>query len=557
MSMLGVQAQPDRPGLPAGPALAIPQLLQRAVSLGADRLALIDGERRITYGLLSRLVDDVACGLRRLGLRQGEHAAILMPNSADWVIAFFAIARLGAIPVGINTRYKTPEIEHLLHHSDARLLVMSDGFRRANIDYCSLVSEIVPLAGAGPWDRLPMLRHVVVSGKAPPRAVPFDSLFRSSAIERAALDEIAIDIATPALTVYTSGTTGRPKGCQLSHLALNEAGRRRLTMMPWDADDVNLVTTPFPHIGGTNGAILATVFVGATLVLMQMFDAAEALRLIEVERVTMFYGVPTMYRAMLDHPASRTRNLRSLVKGSIGSAPVPVDLMHRILDPQDGLGVDVLVGYGQTEACGVTHHTRRSDSAERRVTTVGQAAQGIADRIVGLKTGRDCVAGEEGEICVRTSQVMLGYYKDSAATAERLRDGWLHTGDVGVQDPDGYVRITGRVADTVIVGGFNAYPVEIENCLAQHPAVREVAVIGVPDKRLGEVVMAWVVPDEATRFDAADVMAFARDRIANFKVPRRIETLRELPLNEAGKVQKQVLRKWAAERPPAGLAVDV
>jgi fatty-acyl-CoA synthase len=546
MSIYGVERRANDVDGPAAAALPIPALLQRAAALGGDRIAIVDNGRRVTYGELTRRVDDMACGLRRLGLQQGDHAAILMPNCAEWVIAFFAIARLGAIPVGINTRYKAPEIEHLLLHSDARVLIMRDGFSRAGIDYCSLVSTIVPLAGHGGWDRLPMLRHVVVSGAVPPRAVAFDDLFGATAAERATLDDIRIDTRAPALTVYTSGTTGRPKGCQLSHHALNEAGRRRLTMMPWHSGDVNLVTTPFPHIGGTNGAILATVFVGAALVLMEMFDAAEALRLIETERVTTFYGVPTMYRAMLDHPERQTRNLRSLVKGSIGSAPVPVELMRRILDPLDGLGVDVLVGYGQTEACGVTHHTRRTDPAERRVATVGQAAQGIDDRIVDLKTGRPCPPGVEGEICVRTSQVMLGYYNDPGATAERLRGGWLHTGDVGVKDADGYVRVTGRVADTIIVGGFNAYPVEIENCLAQHPSVREVAVIGVPDERLGEVVMAWIVPHDAASFMAADVMAFARTQMANFKAPRHIRTVGQLPLNEAGKVQKPVLRAWAA-----------
>lgn len=527
--------------------LLVSQILERAVRNHGRRLAIVDGATRLTYDQLANRVDRLARGMRVLGVRPGESVAIFMPNCAEWVIAFFAAAKLGAVPVGINTRCKPPEIEHLLSDSGAVLLVMERRIARAGLDLAGMTAGLLALEGGERPPGLHGLRHVVVNGAPTPRnALAFAEVEQRGSTE-AELPSCPRGPDDVALIVYTSGTTGRPKGCMLSHRALHEAGLRRTTMMPWGPEDVNLVTTPFAHIGGTNGAILATCFVGATQVLTPTFDAGETLDLMERERVTTFYGVPAMYLAMLDHPTFRSRNLSSLRKGSIGSAPVPIDLMRRILDPGGGLGIDVLVGYGQSEAGGVSHHTRLGDSPERRVSTVGLPAAGIEDRIVDPDTGRDCTTGGEGEVWVKTSQMMLGYYRNPEATAARMVDGWLRTGDIGVKDADGYLRITGRMADTIIVGGFNAYPVEIENCLIQHPDVREVSVIGVPDRRLGEVVLAFVVPRPGRRATAESIISFARPLLANYKVPRHVAIVDGFPVNEAGKVEKRRQKMWALE----------
>jgi fatty-acyl-CoA synthase len=269
------------------------------------------------------------------------------------------------------------------------------------------------------------------------------------------------------------------------------------------------------------------------------------MRLIEAERVTIFSGVPTMFITMLGHPSFGRFDLRSLRTGSIGAAPVPVEIMRKILDSDHGLGMDALVVYGLTEATGGTHWTRPGDPIDKRVSTVGLRTPEIEDRIVDAVTGAPLGPGEEGEVCIAGPTLMLGYYKNPAATAEKIRDGWLHTGDMGVKDSDGYVRITGRLTDMIIVGGFNTYPAEIENFFLRHPKVLDVSIVGVPDPVMGEAVMAFVIPKAGETLTEENIAAFARGRIANFKVPKYIEIVEGFPLTGSGKVQKFKQRAYA------------
>jgi len=347
--------------------------------------------------------------------------------------------------------------------------------------------------------------------------------------------------------LYTSGTTGEPKGCLLSHGNVYYKCRVYTELHAWTARDRYFVPVPYFHIFGCMGGIAANCLAGSTQVLMDVFDPAEAMRLIEAERVTVFSGVPTMFITILGHPAFGRHDLRSLRTGSIGAAPVPVEIMRKILDGEHGLGMDALVVYGLTEATGGTHWTRAGDPIEKRVSTVGLPTPEIEDRIVDPVTGALLGPGEEGEVCVKGPSMMLGYYKNAAATAEKLRDGWLHTGDMGIKDAEGYLTITGRLTDMIIVGGFNTYPAEIENFFLRHPKVLDVSIVGVPDPVMGEVVMAFVIPKAGETLTAEEIGVFARGKIANFKVPKYVEIVEGFPLTGSGKVQKFKQKAYAVD----------
>jgi fatty-acyl-CoA synthase len=348
--------------------------------------------------------------------------------------------------------------------------------------------------------------------------------------------------------LYTAGTTGEPKGCVLSHGNMAEKCGVYTDLHGWTEADRYLVCVPYFHIFGAMGAIAANCLAGSTQVVMESFDPAEAMRLIEAERVTIFSGVPTMFITVLGHPDFGRRDLRSLRTGSIGAAPVPVEIMKRILGRECGLGMDALVVYGLTEATGGTHWTRPGDPVDKRVSTVGLPAPEIRDRIVDPATGRDLGPGEEGELWVAGPTLMLGYYKQPEATAARIRDGWLRTGDMAIKDGDGYVRITGRLTDRITVGGVNAYPAEIENFYLRHPKVLDVSVVGVPDPLMGEVVMAFVIPRAGQTLAAEEIVEFARGRIAGFQVPRYVEVVDRFPLTGPGKVQKFKQKAYAVDK---------
>jgi fatty-acyl-CoA synthase len=362
------------------------------------------------------------------------------------------------------------------------------------------------------------------------------------------LAKIRVSPEAPAAMLYTSGTTGAPKGCLLSHGNFWYKAREYLTLHEWTAEDRCLVPVPYFHIFGALGCITANALAGSTQILMEVFEPEEGMRLIQQERVTIFSGVPTMFITVLGHPRFREYDLGSLRTGTIGAAPVPVEMMRKILDTKDGLGMDATVVYGLTEATGGTHFTRLGDPLDKRVSTVGRVTPELLDRIVDPVTGRECTAGEEGEVCVKGPSLMLGYYKQPEATAEKVRDGWLHTGDMGVRDADGYLRITGRLSDMIIVGGFNTYPAEIENFYLRHPKILDVSIVGVPDPLLGEAVMAFVIPKAGATLTPHEVRDFAKDQIANFKIPRHVEIVSEFPLTGSGKVQKFKQKAWAVER---------
>ena len=537
-----------------GPALTLGQLLDEAAARDPSREAVVFRGERVSYGELQARVDTFALGLIALGLAPGDHAVLWMPNRVEWNVAHLAIAKAGGVTVTCNSRYKAFEVEYVLRQSDAAALILADCFDAAGIDYLEILREICPeLSGQGGTvasSRLPALRHVVVLGARVPAGcrswTEVEEMGRRG--ERSALDRVRIDAGDPAVMLYTSGTTGEPKGCLLSHGNVYYKCCVYVALHEWTAADRYFVPVPYFHIFGCMGGIAANCLVGSTQVLMDVFDPVEAMRLIEAERVTVFSGVPTMFITILGHPDFGRHDLRSLRTGSIGAAPVPVEIMRRILDREHGLGMDALVVYGLTEATGGTHWTRPGDPLEKRVATVGLRTPEIEDRIVDPVSGAVRGPGEEGEVCVKGATMMLGYYKNSEATAEKLRDGWLHTGDMGVKDAQGYLTITGRLTDMIIVGGFNTYPAEIENFFLRHPKVLDVSIVGVPDPVMGEAVMAFVIPKKGESLNAEEMTDFARGKIANFKVPKYVEIVESFPLTGSGKVQKFKQRAHAIDK---------
>jgi fatty-acyl-CoA synthase len=530
-----------------GPALTLGQMVDRAAERCPDREAIVFKRERVSYADLKRRADDFARGLLALGLRGGDHIVLWMPNCVEWSVANLGIAKIGAVTVTCNSRYKTIEVEYVLRQSDAKALIMLDRFAAAGIDYLAILQELCP---DGDRSAFPALRQVIVLGERRPvgaaRFADVEASGRSGF--SAALDAIVIRPEDPVEMLYTSGTTGEPKGCLLSHGNMYFKCRVYTDLHAWTSADRYLVPVPYFHIFGSMGGVAANCLVGSTQVLMDVFDPLEAMRLIETERVTIFSGVPTMFITILGHPAFGRHDLRSLRTGSIGAAPVPVEIMRKIIDPERGLGMDAQVVYGLTEATGGTHWTRSGDAIEKRVATVGVRTSEIEDRVVDPVTGRELPAGEEGELCVKGPTLMLGYYNKPQATAEKIRDGWLHTGDMAVKDADGYVRITGRLTDMIIVGGFNTYPAEIENFFLRHPKVLDISIVGVPDPVMGEAVMAFVIPKEGTTLEPDEIVAFGRGKIANFKVPKYVEIVDRFPLTGSGKVQKFKQKAYAVEK---------
>jgi len=501
-----------------------------------DAAAVVDGTRRISYSELEGLVAQAARALVASGLQPGERAAVWAPNSLEWIVAALAITSAGGVLVPVNTRFKGTEAGYVLSRSGARVLFTVRGF--LDTDYPALLTE----AGVA----LPDLEHtVIVSGAVDDATVGWDDfLARADAVAEAEIDArvAALGPDDPSDVVFTSGTTGSPKGVVMAH---GQALRAYLDWCDWAGlleGDRYLIVNPFFHIFGYKAGVLASLMRGATIYPVAVFDPAAVLEMVEREQITVLPGAPTLYQSLLDEPTRTARDISSLRIAVTGAADIPVELIRRVSEELPFKSIRT--GYGLTEAGTVTG-SKLDDDFEHIATTVGVAWPGFDVRVVDDKNTA-VPAGEPGELCVRGETVMRSYLDDPGATAAAFDDdGFLHTGDLGTIDDDGYVRIVGRIKDMFIVGGFNAYPAEIENLLLRHPRISQAAVIGVPRARLGEVGMAFVVVGGDGPLDAAEVIGWSRDEMANFKVPRFVEFVDELPINATGKVMKDELRQRA------------
>ncbi len=503
---------------------------------GATRAgeAVVDGDQRITFAELAELATGAASALVAAGVEPGERVAVWAPNSAAWIVAALGITTAGAVLVPINTRFKGAEAADIIGRSRARVLFTVRGF--LDNDYPAM------LAASG--TPLPSLDHtVLLAGAAGDGAVTWDEFVANGARVTTSAIDARVDALTaddPSDVVFTSGTAGRPKGVVMAH---GQTLRAYLDWCDW-ADlrprDRYLIVNPFFHIFGYKAGVLASLMRGATIFPLAVFDPEVVCGLVEQERISVLPGAPTLYQSLLDSHGSRAaHDISSLRLAVTGAADIPVELIRRI---REELPFErILTGYGLTEAGTVTG-SRPDDDFEHIATTVGVPWAGFEVRTVD-RGGHDAATGEPGEVVVRGETVMRGYLDDPEATAAAFdADGFLHTGDLGTFDDDGYLRIVGRIKDMFIVGGFNAYPAEIENLLLAHPKLAQVAVIGVPDARLGEVGMAFVVPAAGEAVHPPEIIEWARDRMANFKVPRLVEVIDALPVNATGKVVKDELR---------------
>ncbi len=502
---------------------SIPGVLREAAATYGDRPAYVEGDRTLTFAGLHAAVREVAAGYVALGLEPRDRVVLWAPNSIDWVISALAVSYAGGTLVPANSRYTGHEVADLVERTSARLVIVADGFlgrtQIADLRAASglpSVAEVIDLAA---------LDEVVGRGRAVDAA---DVEARADAVSP---DDVA-DI------LFTSGTTGRPKGAMSAHRQTVGVARAWGGLGGVTADDRYLVINPFFHSFGYKAGIVVGLVTGAALYPVATFDLDATMRLIQDARITVLPGAPTIYQSLLAAEHRADYDLSSLRLAVTGAAVVPVVLIERMRDTGpdergvEGLGIDqVVTAFGMTEAVVVTM-CREGDPADLVATTCGRAIPGMEIR-----------AGDDGELLVRGDFVMLGYLDDPAATAEAIdEDGWLHTGDICVIDEGGNLSITDRLKDMYISGGFNVYPAEVEQTLMRQPAISDVAVIGVPDERLGEVGRAYVVRTGGQRLTAEDVIAFAKERMANFKVPREVEFVDSLPRNLSGKVLKTELR---------------
>jgi acyl-CoA synthetase (AMP-forming)/AMP-acid ligase II len=503
-------------------AKTIPAMAAAAATRFGDKVAIADGDTRLTYADLFGRARRFGAALVDAGIRPGDRVAIWAFNSAEWVVALLGLSQAGAVLVPINTRWKGSEAADVLRRSRARLLVTVTGF--LDTDYVAMLDG----------EDLPDLATIVVA-----RTEEWDSFVARAT--PAALEEMdrraaAVAPSDPADILFTSGTTGVPKGVVMPHERTLGVATDWVRMTGLSAEDRYLMVNPYFHQFGLKAGILACLAGGATMLPEPVFDVDRALARVVEERVTVFPGAPTLYHSLLDHPQRANYDLSSLRVAVTGAADIPVELIRRINDELPFS--TVITGYGLTET-GTATSTSPHDDFETVATTVGRPRPGFEVRIDGASVG------EAGEVVIKGPTVMAGYLDDPEATAAALSpDGWLRTGDLGVLDERGYLRIVGRIKDMFIVGGFNVYPAEIENALLRHPHVKQAAVIGIPDERMGEVGMAFLV----TSAPPEEIEAWCREQMANYKVPRRIEIVDELPMNATGKVVKDILRERVRSR---------
>jgi HIP---CoA ligase len=501
-----------------------------------DQPAIVDGETALSHADLFEASRTFAAALVRSGVQPGDRVAIWAFNSVEWVIAALGLLQSGATLVPINTRFKGGEAADILLRSRARILVTVTDF--LGTDYVAM------LRGAGV--PLPDLSTIVVArGGAVDGTLAWQEFLdraNETALAEVSLRAAAVGPDDPSDILFTSGTTGVPKGVVMTHSRTLAVATDWAAMTGIGPADRYLMINPYFHMFGLKAGILACIASGATMLPEPVFDVDRVLARVAAERVTVLPGPPTLYQSILDHPDRAKLDLSSLRVAVTGAADIPVTLVRRVYAE---LPFSMLIsGYGLTEA-GTASGTSPDDDEEAVATTVGRARPSFEIRIVDPAgtSGEAAPAGATGEIWLRGDSVMSHYLDDPEATAATLsEDGWLRTGDLGTLDKSGLLRIVGRTKDMFIVGGFNAYPAEIENALRRHPDIRDAAVIGVPDARLGEVGMAFVVTRPGAAPTGAEVIAWCREQMANYKVPRTVEIIAELPMNATGKVVKNDLR---------------
>ncbi|MGW6951286.1 FadD3 family acyl-CoA ligase [Streptomyces xanthophaeus] len=548
----GAPAAPADPADPADPREdprgdlrwgSIAGLVRDAATRYADHEAVVDGRTRISYAQLGERVERAAAACIAAGVEPGDRVAVWAPNTLEWIVSALGAVTAGAVLVPLNTRFKGAEAAYVLQRSRTRLLFVTGTFLGTSY-VASLRRAAAEGPGSGPLPALPLLEQVVVLADDAPESFRTwkDFLAGGDRIPAAAVRERAASIPSdaPSDIIFTSGTTGSPKGAVITHAQSLRCYAVWSELAGLREGDRYLIVNPFFHTFGYKAGIIACLMRGATMVPQPVFNVDTVLANIAAERISVLPGPPTLHQSLLDHPQRDHHDLTALRLVVTGAAVVPLQLVERL---RGELHIaTVLTAYGLSEASGIVTMCRRGDPAEVIAATSGRAVPGTEVRITD-RHGAAQPHGTAGEVWVRGHHVMSGYFEDPAETAKAITpEGWLRTGDVGVLDADGNLRITDRIKDMFIVGGFNAYPAEIEQLIGLHPDIADVAVIGITDPRLGEVGKAYAVRRPGSTLTADDLIAWSRREMANYKVPRTVEFVTELPRNASGKVLKRELR---------------
>ena len=532
--------------------MTIPQLLDRAVQRygGRDAVIFAPTGERLSWEGLRRRSDEIAAGLLALGIGKGDRVGIWAPNCIEWLLVQLGTARIGAILVNINPAYRTSELEHALHRTGCRALVMAAAHKASN--YVEMIESLAPeVRTASDRDvlrlrRFPHLERLILigGGKRPAGMIAFQDLVKLSGPahkNRLAAICASLDPDDAINIQFTSGTTGLPKGATLSHFNIVNNARHTAKAMALSERDRLCIPVPLYHCFGMVLGVLACAAEGTAMVFPgASFEAEETLRAVQEQRCTALHGVPTMFIAMLEHAEFKRFDLGSLRTGIMAGAPCPTETMRRVIAEMHMS--EITIAYGMTETSPVSFQSDVDDTLERRVSTVGRIFPHLEVKIID-ESGQVVPVGKRGELCTRGYSVMLGYWEDPQATQAAIDSaGWMHTGDLATLDAEGYCNIVGRVKDMLIRGGENVFPREIEEFLYSHPKVMEAQVFGIPDPRLGEEVCAWIVLKPGMRATEEDIREYCRGQIAHYKVPRLVRIVNELPKTVTGKAQKFAMR---------------
>jgi len=512
----------------------------RTATAFPDRLALVDvpAGLRYTYGELKDEVDALAYSLLEAGIAKGDRVGIWSPNRSEWVVTQYATAKIGAILVNINPAYRTSELEFVLNQSGCKLLIAAQRLKTS--DYAAMIAAVRP--------RCADLEQVVLLDTDEWRELLVTGKYADTSLRNDVLDSIQLSTDDPINIQYTSGTTGFPKGATLSHHNILNNGFFVGELCQYTEEDRICIPVPFYHcFGMVMGNLAATSHGAAMIIPAAVFDPVLTLKAVQDERCTSLYGVPTMFIAELAVPGIDEYDLSSLRTGIMAGSPCPVEVMKQVID-QMGMS-EVSICYGMTETSPVSTQTRTDDSIERRVATVGRVGPHLEVKVIDPTTGLTVPLNTAGELCTRGYSVMLGYWHQPDKTSEVIDAArWMHTGDLAVMDDDGYLSITGRIKDMVIRGGENIYPREVEEFLYTHPDILDAQVIGVPDAKYGEELMAWIrLRPGATPITAESLREFCTGKLAHYKIPRYVHITDEFPMTVTGKVRKVEMREKSVE----------
>ncbi|WP_394188202.1 AMP-binding protein [Paenisporosarcina quisquiliarum] len=509
---------------------------------------------RKSYKEFDEETDHLAKAFIGIGIEKGEHVAIWSDNKREWLLSQFATGKMGAVLVTVNTNYQEKELEYLLEQSDATTLILGEEFKGTSyIDIIHAVCPQLKTAEKGniQSERLPRFKRVIVMSEN-----QFPGIFTWSEFESFAkkVSDQELELRLHELhhddvinMQYTSGTTGFPKGVMLTHMNIVNNAQIIGDFMNLTQEDRVCIPVPFFHCFGCVLGTLAAVTHGSTMVLVEQFEPKRVLQAVQDEKCTALHGVPTMFIAELNHPDYSQFDTSSLRTGIMAGSPCPIEVMKKVIE--DMGANEITICYGLTEASPVITQTKADDEIEKRVSTVGKPHPHVEVKVIDPATGEEVGQGIPGELCTRGYLIMKGYYKNDEATQAAIdSEGWLHTGDIAIMDSDGYIEITGRIKDMVIRGGENVYPREIEEFLYQHPQIQDVQVVGVPDPKYGEELMAWIIPKDNTELNVDEVRDYCKGKISHHKIPKYIEITDTYPMTASGKIQKYLLREMSKEK---------